>query len=165
MAKLFWFDASRTLTTPEQDKLALEQHMPGRWSAQTFPDVKSGLTALRTTPFDAIVTVMEDKPPVNGQPTSFVIHDEAARLKLSAPRFILTQLDTAAVTEFVAARYPNPADRPTVVPQSGLGAPNPALDLGTKIMPTLLQPAPTPQPQPSAPPEGMSAALLEKLGL
>jgi len=163
MAKLFWYDANRGSATPEQEKLALEQQMPGRWSAATFADIKSGLSALQTKPFDAIVTVMEDRPGATGQLSSLVIHDEAARLKLTAPRFVMTNLDTAVVTEFIAARYPNPADRPVVVPQSGLGAPNPARDFGTKIMPLLLQGAAAPTP-PEAP-TGMSAALIEKLGL
>lgn len=163
MAKLFWYDATRGATTPEQEKQTLEQHMPGRWSATTFPDIQSGLTALQTKPFDAIVTVLEGRQPPNGQLTSFVIHDEAARLKLTAPRFVLTHHDTTIVTDFITARYPNPADRPVVVPQSGLGAPNPANDFGTKIMPLLLQGAAAPTP-PEAP-TGMSAALIEKLGL
>lgn len=162
MAKLFWYDATRGATTPKQEKQALEKHMPGRWSAATFPDIQSGLTALQTKPFDAIVTVMEDRPQAPGPLTSFVIHDEAARLKLTTPRFVLTHSDTAVVTDFIAGRYPNPADRPVVVPQSGLSTPNPAHDFGTKIMPVLLQGA---APTSPAPPTGMSAALIEKLGL
>lgn len=163
MAKLFWCDATRGAVSPVQEKEALERQMPGRWSAATFPDIQSGLTALQTKPFDAIVTVMEDRPQAPGPLTSFVIHDEAARLKLTIPRFVLTHSDTAVVTEFIAARYPNPADRPVVVPQSGLGAPNPALDFGSRIMPLLLQGATAPSPP--AAPTGMSAALIEKLGL
>lgn len=153
MAKLFWYDANRGSATSEQEKLALEQQMPGRWSAATFADIKSGLSALQTKPFDAIVTVMEDRPGATGQLTSLVIHDEAARLKLTAPRFVMTNLDTAVVTEFITARYPNPADRPIVVPRNPLMAQHPAQDLGTKIMPLLLQGAavaPSPE-KPSLP--------------
>ncbi len=163
MAKLFWYDATRSAVTPEQEKQALEQQMPGLWSATTFPDVKSGLTALQTKPFDAIVTVMEDRPGISGQLTSFVLHDEAARLNLTAPRFVMTNLDSAVVMEFIAERYPNQTDRPLVVPRTALGIRSNVQDLGIKIMPILLQGATAPNHP--APPEGMSAALIQKLGL